>query len=328
MLHIKKCVVDDYYNYIIKQFQCETREEPLGQSYIIGAPFGFGNFSRIKLEDGIEISKINVHETDLIFDNRKYKDNILEVGYCYSGYTEISSLPDRKNYIVKEGHIFIYNTINNIDYFKFKYYNFKSISIHLNFDSMKNFVSPRWKEKLKEDWNSNIDNIFKGDVLIVEKASYEMKKLAENLDEIATNDVMGYVKLKLKTIEILDTLFQEKVRCENFNNISYEDEEIFTKSKIIIAESISRQVSVKDIANSLNISLYKLQEAFKNITGDTVYEYIKKYKLEKAKHLLKTTDMSILEIVNEIGYENPSKFSALFKRYNNLTPLKYRKLNN
>ncbi len=37
--------------------------------------------------------------------------------------------------------------------------------------------------------------------------------------------------------------------------------------------------------------------------------------------------MSVLQIANEIGYENPSKFANTFKEYNNVTPLKYRKLN-
>ncbi|CDI48974.1 transcriptional regulatory protein [Clostridium tetani 12124569] len=70
-----------------------------------------------------------------------------------------------------------------------------------------------------------------------------------------------------------------------------------------------------------------MQEEFKNVIGCTVYEYIKKVRMEKAKYLLKSTNMSVLEIANEIGYENPSKFANAFKEYNNVTPLKYRKLN-
>lgn len=65
---------------------------------------------------------------------------------------------------------------------------------------------------------------------------------------------------------------------------------------------------------------------FNNDLNITVYEYIKRCKIDRAKYLLKNSDMYIIEIDNEVGYENLSKFTALFKIYNNMTPLKYRKL--
>ena len=46
--------------------------------------------------------------------------------------------------------------------------------------------------------------------------------------------------------------------------------------------------------------------------------------MEQAKKLLKETDKSILHISNEIGYENPSKFSRAFKKYYGILPSKYK----
>ena len=43
--------------------------------------------------------------------------------------------------------------------------------------------------------------------------------------------------------------------------------------------------------------------------------------------LLISTDKSILEVANEIGYENPSKFSQSFKKYLGILPRKYRNIN-
>lgn len=66
------------------------------------------------------------------------------------------------------------------------------------------------------------------------------------------------------------------------------------------------------------------EKGFKEITGSTVYEYIRKARVERSKIFLKSTDMQIICIANKVGYENPSKFSSVFKSYTGMTPSKYR----
>ena len=48
--------------------------------------------------------------------------------------------------------------------------------------------------------------------------------------------------------------------------------------------------------------------------------------MEYSKILLKETNKSILQISNEIGYENPSKFSRAFQKYCGVLPSKYRRI--
>ncbi|QZY57421.1 helix-turn-helix domain-containing protein [Crassaminicella profunda] len=321
---IKKNIMDDYYKYVEDKYCSETLDEVLGKKYFIKDQFGTGNFFRIKIEEGLEISGFDISKMEMDFDNRVPHEDILEVGYCYGGETKILSLPDGKEYTFKKDDICIYNTLNKLDYFKFKYRNCKAMSIHMNFNSIKNAMNSIWEDEILRDWQENINNIFKENILIVEKASYDLRKIAQEIDTISSNNMMGYMKLKLKTIEFLATFLEEKSK-ENFKNIKNKEVQIITKAKEIINENIENTPSVKELANQLNTSVYKLQKGFKDITGDTVYEYIKKAKIEKAKYLLKNSNLSILEIANEIGYENPSKFANVFKRYNDITPLKYRK---
>ncbi|TCO73123.1 helix-turn-helix domain-containing protein [Marinisporobacter balticus] len=323
-MKIKKNIMDDYYKYIEDKYCYKTLDELLGKKYVIKDQLGEGNFFRIKIEDGLEISGFNILKMEMDFDNRASDDDILEVGYCYSGDTKILSLPDYKEYRFKEGDLFIYKTLNKLDYFKFKYINCKAISIHMNFNIIKNAINSIREDQLITDWQKNIKSIFNENILIIEKASYDLRKIAQQIDAISSDNMIGYMKLKLKTIEFLATFLEEKAKG-NFKHIKNKEVQRITKAKEIIDENIENTPSVKELAVKLNTSVYKLQKGFKDITGDTVYAYIKKVKIEKAKYLLKNTDMSILEITNEIGYENPSKFSNLFKRYNDITPLKYRK---
>nr|WP_291580573.1 AraC family transcriptional regulator [Clostridium sp. UBA6640] len=324
---VERDIIDRYCTYIEEEFSCKTSEEILGKKYIIGEQFGMGNFSRMKIENGLELSRFYMYKVDIDFDNSSSKDDILEISYCYSGTGELITFPHKKEYAFKKGQTCIYKALNDVDYFKFKYDNCKTISIHMNFNTIKNVINPIWEDKIIIDWQNHINEIFKGEILIIENASRDMKKIAAEIDNMSINNMLDYMKLKLKIMEFLATFFGEKCNKKSLGDSAKKETEIIIASKEIISKNLQNTPSVKELACNLNISVYKLQEEFKKITGYTVYEYIKKLRIEKGKGLLKNTDMSVLEIANEVGYENPSKFASVFKQYNKMTPLKYRKLN-
>ena len=60
-------------------------------------------------------------------------------------------------------------------------------------------------------------------------------------------------------------------------------------------------------------------------TGASPLEYVHQLRLNRARRLLESTDLSIQVVARELGYEDPSFFSRLFKREVSLTPAQYRK---
>ena len=63
---------------------------------------------------------------------------------------------------------------------------------------------------------------------------------------------------------------------------------------------------------------------FKKETGQTFINYLNNYKIERSKDLLKNTNMTLLDISLEVGFNNQSYYSTIFKKYTNMTPLEYR----
>lgn len=86
------------------------------------------------------------------------------------------------------------------------------------------------------------------------------------------------------------------------------------------------QFSVQNMADYFTISASYLKKQFKNQTGKTITEYLNYYRLERAKHLLRTTDMKLKEIVQDIGYNDVPSFIRKFKQAIKVTPGDYRKL--
>lgn len=73
------------------------------------------------------------------------------------------------------------------------------------------------------------------------------------------------------------------------------------------------------------LSERSFKRRFQKATGMTPIQYVHTLRLEEAKQLLESTDMSIEAIAGEVGYEDMSFFSRLFRREVGLTPGQYRR---
>jgi len=99
---------------------------------------------------------------------------------------------------------------------------------------------------------------------------------------------------------------------------------VIEKSIDYIRAHIGEDISLAAIADSLSLSEYHFSRTFKKFTGLTVFEYIEKLRMEKAKSLLKGTDDSVSVISDKCGYNDPSYFSKIFKNTVGKTPKQYR----
>lgn len=82
--------------------------------------------------------------------------------------------------------------------------------------------------------------------------------------------------------------------------------------------------SIEGICQSLSISPSYLQHKYKALFDTSIKSDITASRLEYAKYLLSTTDHSVRDISQLIGYENDVHFMYIFKKKTGLTPSQYR----
>ncbi|MBO5371257.1 MAG: helix-turn-helix transcriptional regulator [Lachnospiraceae bacterium] len=87
-----------------------------------------------------------------------------------------------------------------------------------------------------------------------------------------------------------------------------------------------RKITIADISGETGLSQSHFMKYFKQTMGTSFIEYLNEYRLTMASRLLLSSDSSILDIANEVGFENLSYFNRLFKRHFGTTPSHYRKL--
>lgn len=92
-----------------------------------------------------------------------------------------------------------------------------------------------------------------------------------------------------------------------------------------ISVHINDRLSTKDLAELTGYTEYYFSRKFKQEMGCGIREYITKEKIERAKILLSSTNMSILEISVELSFSSRSYFSDTFQKICGLSPGEYRK---
>ena len=85
-----------------------------------------------------------------------------------------------------------------------------------------------------------------------------------------------------------------------------------------------RNLNVAAIAEHFKLSATYVGVTFKNLTSQTLSEYIYTKRMERARELLKKTDLSISAISGLVGYEDRDYFARVFKKYTGSTPSEYR----
>jgi transcriptional regulator GlxA family with amidase domain len=89
--------------------------------------------------------------------------------------------------------------------------------------------------------------------------------------------------------------------------------------------NLERRISLAELADVANLSPSHLSHLFKTHAGLSPGEYLRRLRMEKARHLLATSLLSIKQIMATVSYSNRSNFLRHFKRYFDLTPSEYRK---
>ena len=91
-----------------------------------------------------------------------------------------------------------------------------------------------------------------------------------------------------------------------------------------IEERLGDEVNVLELAREFALSPWHFQRLFKSLVGDSLGSYIRGRRLTRAAQLLNQTDMGILDIAIELGYNSHEAFTRAFKIQFGMTPKELR----
>lgn len=309
--------INNYFIDFQESLRCKKINHNMGYKYSFLGEGKKSEITRFILDNNLEasISKVKFNKSYSF----KYidKSDLLIIGLCLEGNKIIEY--KGKN-LIGEGDIFYFRPTKD---FKIHCLEHRCLHYFLDLNSLEKPLN----YKNCNNCNYCGDKICSRGELNIEKIPYVMKSRINEIKDMRNMEIdslSSYVGIKSQLFKYLDWLI--KLKKDAFVNNKEWCLCPVSGAKEIIIENLEKPLIVKEIAKNLGVSTYKLQKAFKKKEGTTVYDFIRKTKIDNSKMLLKESNFSIIDISQKIGYENPSKFSTAFKDITGYTPTEYRKI--
>jgi len=96
--------------------------------------------------------------------------------------------------------------------------------------------------------------------------------------------------------------------------------------RVFLEGSFQQKLGLRDMSAKVNLSPWRLAHLFKTETGMSPQRYLTLVRLQRARHQLENSFLSVQEIGAAVGIPNPSQFTKNFKAAYGMTPVEYRKV--
>lgn len=128
-----------------------------------------------------------------------------------------------------------------------------------------------------------------------------------------------------RILEIMVVLFKKGVLLiEDSQFPKNKTKSLVSKAKVFMDLHYRVMHHQEELEKECGVNINHLNVIFRKETGKTLYQYISLVRMEHARHLLETSDLSITSIAEQTGYPNSNSFTRAFKRHEKKTPNDYK----
>lgn len=245
----------------------------------------------------------------------------VEIIYVHKGMAIYNI--DYTRLIVEEGDILYISPSILHDFAQFQNNNFKSSVFVFNLSIINNTLDICANKYFSPLLNNECNPYF---ILKKSASSYnEIKNCLDNILKYNAN-MNSFFELQIKSelLKLMYLFFSENLiqiytsKTENKSTI------LIKKIITYLKENYQNSITLQDLSKKFNLSPYYISHVFKKSTNMTCIDFLIAYRLNMASTLLYTTDLPILDIALECGFNNISYFNRAFKKQFNTTPTEHR----
>ena len=154
--------------------------------------------------------------------------------------------------------------------------------------------------------------------------SEEMEHVLKQFADINPKAPFAHLLYQTKTLELIYQLFSKLTERSADSGLSINrlDADKLYEIRSVILNDLSITPSLTDLARKIARSPTKMKMLFRQVFGDTIYNYFQTARMNEAARLLK--NYSVTETGYRLGFTNMSHFSRLFEKYFKVKPKKYK----
>jgi AraC-like DNA-binding protein len=151
--------------------------------------------------------------------------------------------------------------------------------------------------------------------------------LLDRIGKAAFSDDTGNLWIETKSLELLSVIldWHRGHKALTLPLVNEQDRLGITQALRYAEEYLSEPLALHTLAKQACMSKSKFTAVFKNLTGLSAAEYVRRLRMEKAIDLVKNTSTPLGEIAALVGYRKHSNFSQVFKERYGVTQGVFRK---
>jgi len=280
------------------------------------------------------MNRYTLHETFVVdqysmdrWEAEPHNHNYFEIIFVEqgSGYHTINGVrfPYKENNIFllapEDTHHFEIEEYSTFTYFKFT---------ELLFSSKVNLPDRKfWLQRIEQLLHH--PNIIPGDVISHEDDRNIVWDIHNVVLDEFKNEKVYYQEIISNAISTILSIIVRNI-SEKYNSTQREIPVSHSKIDQILGHIRQNaydngRTKISFLANKFNMSQSSISTYFKRKTGESIHQYVTKYKMKLVEYRLQHTEFTIAEIAYQLGYTDESHLTKTFKKHFSMSPKQYRK---
>lgn len=158
----------------------------------------------------------------------------------------------------------------------------------------------------------------------IARSHSSVEHIFTELYEVPDTIRRAYSKIKILELMLFLSAYDMEQADMSHAPVAVSQAELAKRVAGYLTENMETKITLEQAATRFHVSATAIKNAMKSVYGVSFYAYIKAQKMESAAYMLEYTDKPVIEIANEHGYDNSSKFAAAFRSIKGMAPGEYR----
>ena len=208
----------------------------------------------------------------------------------------------------------------NLEMFYPSHTNFSSILVAIYTSDLKTLLGTQIE-------NSILSTILAGDqpVIFEEVITPDIQKIALEVTDNNIPEMLYHLYYRLKAEELICMVFAELLKRENtpIQAVNEIDAEKVYLVRAKILQELSTSPVLANLAEEAGMSKSKLKRLFKQIFGESIFNYYQSFRMKEAARLLKERRLTVSEVGYQLGFSNLGHFTRVFEAHMGMKPKKF-----
>ncbi len=284
---------------------------------------GIGDITMYQVFPGIELVYNDMH---MAYCNKHQKPatDVMEMNYCKEGRCECLFGEHQYCYMAA-GDLSFCSLQDKAHQSEFPTAHYHGITVTVDFsrlgDEMKHIL-----ELLSVDLE-HIKALSRMQEFTIIRANPTVEHIFSELYTVPEKIRHGYIRVKVLELLLVLSEINLTGNHEKHPHFSEVQIEVIKQVHSFLVTNYHEHYTIEYLSQRFDISPTVMKKCFKGVYGDSVYAYMKRYRLQVAERLLRESTLTVGEIAAEIGYLNPNKFTSAFCAEYGMPPTEYRKKN-